>query len=161
MAEPFTAYISRGKTAVWALISAALAAAVVATAFRARAGALDHGVGAVGIAFFGGSALILLRQLVRAGPVLEIGREGLLWRRWSNRVIPWKAFTRAETVGSALMLTLADPTAYRSRSLLGLLAPINRRMGIGDVAIPAIGLDCSLEDLAGAIRAHRPSLLRR
>jgi hypothetical protein len=122
---------------------------------------IDHAAGGIAILFFGGCALILLRQLARVGPVLVIGRDGLLWRRWSDRVIPWKAFTRAETVGSALMLTLADPVAYRSWSLLGLLAPINRGTGIGDVAIPAIGLDCRLEDLVGAIRAHRPSLLRR
>jgi hypothetical protein len=117
------------------------------------------------IALFGLFAIGWARQLWRTGPVMEIGPNGLLWRRWSDQVIPWEAFERADAVSiqrqRMITLWLHDPQTYRSGKMLGRLAGANKAMGFGDISLTAQGTDRSFDEMAEAVRANAPQLFRR
>lgn len=161
---PFVARVSRVKIMgllVLALIGTA-GAAFVALSPEFEARPIAQLAGWAGMIFAPLCALIAVRQLFRTGPVMEIGPEGLVWRRWSDTVIPWTAFTRAEAVQvhrqKLLSLWLADPAAYRSTKLLGRLAGANGAMGFGDIVLTAQGLDAGFDAMAGAVYDHAPQL---
>jgi hypothetical protein len=117
------------------------------------------------IVLFGGFAIGWARQLWRTGPVMEIGPQGLLWHRWSEEIIPWDAFERAEAVTiqrqKMVSLWLHDPQAHRSTKLLGRLAGANKAMGFGDISLTAQGTDRSFDDMANAVAEHAPELFGR
>lgn len=172
--DSFTAQVSRVKVAL--LIAASLLF-VLAGVWMLR----DPGVPAyfsiagvvVPVAYIAWTCTVLFglfaigwaRQLWRTGPVLEIGPHGLVWRRWSEQLIPWEAFERAEAVSiqrqRMITLWLHDPQAYRSGKLLGRLAGANKAMGFGDISLTAQGTDRSFDEMAEAVRANAPQLFRR
>ena len=116
----------------------------------------------VAVIFFGLCSLLWIRQMMRSGPVIEISSAGLRWRNWSDDLIPWGAFTRAEITSMQrqrfVSLWLRDPGAYRSSTILGRLAGANKAMGFGDIALGAQGTDRGFDELAEAVHAHAPGL---
>ncbi len=113
------------------------------------------------ILFFGACAATIAKQLFRTGPVIEIDQKGILWRRWSDEVIPWSAILQAEqrSVYSQkfLCLWLDAPERYPSRSTLGKLSALNKGMGFGDIALSTQGTDQSFEQLVEVVDAHLAS----
>lgn len=122
---------------------------------------LHYAVGYVCILFFGGGIIVLIRQLLRAGPVMEIDGRGILWRRWSDQIIPWSAVVRAESSKvygqNFLCLWLDAPEHYPSRSTLGKLSGLNKGMGFGDISLSMQGTDQSFERLVEVVDAHLAS----
>ena len=116
------------------------------------------------ILFFGVVAIGWLRQFARSEPVMEIGRDGISWRRWSDRTIPWAAIERAEVTRMAnqpfLALWLSDPVRYGSTTLLGRMQGANKAMGFGDIALSVQGTNRSFDEMVEAVQAHAPGLLR-
>lgn len=155
---PLVARVSRLKMLGYLAIGAALTAGAVG---MVRDGGIALLIGAPCAAICGGATLWVIRQMLRTGPVMEIGPEGILWRRWSDSAIPWSAFSRAWVTGHMVSLWLKDPDAYRSNGVLGRLSPLNKAGGYGDIILLAQGLDCSFDEMADAVYRHRPSLFRR
>lgn len=125
---------------------------------RARDPLIIRGVGWLAILFFGAVGIVGVRQLFRTGPVMRVDEAGILWRRWSDRTIPWDAIVRAEAhdmMGQQFMcLWLDEPERYRPTSLLGRTARINKGMGFGDIALSLQGTDQRFDRLVAVIDAH-------
>jgi hypothetical protein len=109
----------------------------------------------VGIAFFGLCALAGARQLFRTEPVLEIDQAGILWRRWSDQIIPWSAIAGMSVLHirrqRSLTLTLFAPENFPGKGLMGLLAGPNRAMSGGDISLNLAGTDRGFDDMLAAI----------
>ena len=110
------------------------------------------------------AGLVLIRQLFRTEPVLEINSSGILWRRWSDDRIPWSAIVRAEIKlvqrQKFLSLWLRDPERYRSSRLLGKLAGANKAMGFGDIALNLNGTDQSFDAMIDSVSQCAPQLIQ-
>lgn len=86
---------------------------------------------------------------------MEIDSRGILWRRWSDQVIPWSAIVRAEPYAvynqKFLSLWLDAPDRYPARSTLGKLSRMNKGMGFGDIALSMQGTDQSFDRLLDVV----------
>lgn len=120
--------------------------------------ALSFLIGGSAILVFGAFTVVGVRQLFRAGPVMEIDSRGILWRRWSDQVIPWSAIVRVEQQAfqsnKLLCLWLDAPERYPGRSTLGKLASLSKLMGSGDVTLNMAGTDQSFDRLVEVVDAH-------
>ncbi|CAN5234632.1 hypothetical protein BH10PSE14_BH10PSE14_38310 [soil metagenome] len=109
----------------------------------------------VGIAFFALCALAAARQLLRTEPVLEIDQAGILWRRWSDQIIPWSAIAAISVLHirrqRSLTLSLFAPENFPGKGLMGLLAGPNRAMPGGDISLNLAGTDRGFDDMLAAI----------
>jgi hypothetical protein len=175
MAERFEARVSRRFTLL--LIAAILAAAAPCIWFIMDPHEIADTVpwlpNPLLVQFLGGAgvlccvlfAAIAARQLFRTEPVIEIGPEGLRWRRWSSRTIPWAAFERTAIVQAEnqrmLTLWLRDPAEYASKRFSGHTAGANKALGYGDLTLDTIGLDRSFDALVAAFEAHAGALAER
>ena len=163
----FEAHVSKQR--MWAIALLALGFAAIGLWFVSAAEALSQSVrfvffrdpfvlrvfGCVAMLFGVTGAIVAVRQLFRAGPVIEIGPGGVRWRRWSNETIPWRAITDAtsKTISSQqfLCLTLTRPEDHPGKSTARLLAGMNKNMGFGDVAISTNGTDRSHAEMLEAV----------
>lgn len=104
--------------------------------------------------------VLCLRALAADGPVIEVDRHGLTWRRWSPEPIPWSAVERWRVkswMGSRFVtLWLKDRRAHPATTINGWLAPGNRALGFGDITLNTGGTDQDFEALVEAVRAHAP-----
>jgi len=165
--ERLAARVSKGKTIGLVLIAAVFVAIgiwmVTDPQPSRRIGdvALVWSVGWLSIVFFGACGAIGARQLFRTRSVLEIDAQGILWRRWSDQIIPWSAVVRAELRSvygqNFLCLWLDAPARYPSRSTLGKLSALNKGMGFGDIALSTQGTDQSFDRLVEVVDAHLAS----
>lgn len=113
------------------------------------------------LAFFGPCALVLLYRLFTLrGDVLFISPEGFLDRRLSERTIPWTSIWGISTFayqGQRVVLLRVDPDTL---PLLGLnlLARLNQRansaIGLRGLAVAAVDLNVSFEELLAVTRAY-------
>jgi hypothetical protein len=114
----------------------------------------------VGIPFFGLCAIVGVRQLFRTTPVLEIDENGILWRRWSDDIIPWSAIRGMSIMEirrqRSLTLKLVEPERYPGKGLMGLLAGANRAMSGGDISLNMAGTDRRFDELLAAMDQFAP-----
>jgi hypothetical protein len=114
----------------------------------------------VGIPFFGVCAIVGARQLFRTEPVLQIDENGILWRRWSDEVIPWSAIRGMSILEirrqRSLTLKLVEPERYPGKGLLGLLAGANRALSGGDINLNMAGTDRRFDEMLAAIDHFAP-----
>ena len=100
-----------------------------------------------------------LRELLRTQPVIEVGPQGITWRRWSDQVVPWSAITRVAVrrvrYQRFVCLWLADPAAYPPARKFGKMSWANKALGFGDLPLATGGLDRRTDELAAAIGAYR------
>jgi hypothetical protein len=159
---PFVARVARGKLLLLFLLGVSMAAVALFVAVLPDLDAIERGFGWLGVVFFAFCLLAIARQFFRAGVVLEIGPEGVLWRRWSAERVPWDAFACAEDMAMRRLhfvsLWLRDPESYRSNTVLGRLAGANKALGFGDINLSAQGLSCSHAELLAAVRGNAPHL---
>ncbi|WP_447728060.1 STM3941 family protein [Sphingomonas koreensis] len=170
MSERLVARVSKGKTIFLLLLAAGfvtmgfwmVGSAEEIAASNRRAffddPAMTRAVGWIAILFFGACAIVIFRQLFRVEPVMVIDERGILWRRWSDQVIPWSAIVRAEPNSihyqKFLCLWLDAPERYPPRSTLGKFSGINKGMGFGDLALAMQGTDQSFKRLLKVVDAH-------
>ena len=112
-------------------------------------------IGWLSILFFGACGVAILVRMRDRRDQIVVDRNGILWRQWSDTIIPWAAITaidRRRIQGqSFLCLHLRDPSAYPSFRLLGRMAGLNRGIGFGDISISASGTDRKFVELEEAI----------
>lgn len=168
MNEQLVAHVSKGKMVLLILAAAGFVAAgiwfaidaddIAASSRRLRDPAIVQLIGWSAILLGLGGGAVMLRQLLRTGPVMEIDARGILWRRWSDAVIPWSAIVRAEPRAmynqKFLCLWLDDPGRYPATSTLGKLSSLNKGIGFGDLALSMQGTDQSFDRLLEVVGAH-------
>jgi len=162
MNERFVARVSWLRTAI--LIAGALGFVIVcAWILSLPSGEISEKAviaAYVGIPFFGLCAIVAARQLFRTTPVLEIDEKGILWRRWSDEIIPWNAIRDMSILEirrqRSLTLKLVEPERYPGRGLMGLLAGANRAMSGGDISLNVAGTDRRFDELLAAIDRFGP-----
>ncbi|MBX3594947.1 STM3941 family protein [Sphingomonas sp.] len=167
MTDRFVARVSRADMGVLLAVVAGVAALggwlALDRVEGSQGGVADpatwlHAMGWLILLCAGAGLAVIVRQMLRTGPVVEVDARGIRWSRWSDEVIPWAAITRIEpqVMGRQLFLCLwlDQPDRYPCRSLLGRLAWANRRMGFGDIALNMQGLDRSFDDLLAAVEPH-------
>lgn len=154
----FVARVSVWRTGGLVLASAAMVALGAYMWFLPEAVARVVGVGTgllFGLFIVGG-----VRQLQRTEPVIEIGPEGVIWRRWSEQLVPWSAITRAAVrrvrYQRFVCLWLAEPAAYPPARRFGKLSRLNKTLGFGDLPLATGGLDRRTDELIAAIEVYRP-----
>lgn len=157
MPERLIAHVSIWRTLLLAALSAGFAAVGV-WIVRIEDVLFMQVIGWLTILIFAVFAGIGVRQLFRTGPIMEIDSRGILWRRWSDQVIPWHAILRAETRAVRgqpfLCLWLNAPEHYRSTATLVRLAGLNKGLGFGDVAVTMAGTDQSFQKLIDVVDLH-------
>lgn len=102
------------------------------------------------------------RRLASKDPVLRIDERGILWRRWSEQLIPWSevaslrlfSVRRVHFVG----LVLRTPERFPSSTILGRTAKANRAFTNCDVCLEIQGTDRCHDELVSAIESHLPTL---
>jgi len=164
--DRLVAQVSKGKTLLLLLIAAGFVAIGIwfvispeeAASRRISDPAMVWGFGWFVILFFGAAGLAIFSQLFRTGPVMEIDERGMLWRRWSDQIIPWSAIARTEQRAvynqKFLCIWLDRPEQYPTRSRLGKLSGLNKGMGFGDIALSMQGTDQSFKRLVEVVDAH-------
>ena len=110
---------------------------------------------------FGGGSLVLIRRLFDRRDQIVIDRRGVLWRGWSDTVIPWSAIAGTEPRPVRLLpflcLHLHDPAHYPSSRWFGrMMAGWSRRNGFGDVSITTQATDRSFGELLDAVDRFCP-----
>ena len=161
--QPFVARGAPGQLVMLALLSLVMIAAAAFLLIDAQGDLFLQVVGIAGVLLFGFALVMAVRQIGEgSAPVIEVRAQGLYWRRWSDRTIPWAAFTRAEVKSirrqDFLALWLRDPQAYRSTNVFERIARLNRAMGFGDIALSTQATDRRFDELVAAVEAHAPQL---
>lgn len=116
-------------------------------------------IGWLGIVFFGLAGLSGIRRLIAGNEEMRIDPQGIRWTRWSDRTIPWREIVDV-TVWQhkrqkMIMLHLRDPSRYRGRGIMGVLARGNRALTGGDVALVMTAMDRSFDEAMAAIARFR------
>ena len=100
------------------------------------------------------------KLLFATAPSIEISERGLLWRGWSEQLIPWSAVARWKTRSyfghQQATFWLHDPSRYHSTTVNGLINPANRWLGFGDITFNAGGTNRDFADLAEALTRFAP-----
>jgi hypothetical protein len=162
MVERFVARNSPGRVLLLVLLSLCFAAASawVAGALGPPPAPGKVWAGYLGIVFFGLCAPVLFRRLFDRDDQIVVDDQGIFWKQWSQRTIPWLAIQAIERrrVRSEqfVCLTLDDPSRHPSDGLLGRLAGTNRTFGFGHVAITMQGTDKSIAEMIAAIERFSP-----
>jgi hypothetical protein len=162
MAERFVARPSPGRLALLILASLGFVAlgAWIAGAFGPPPAPGKVWIGYLAAGFFGLCALVLFRRLFDRDDQIVVDDQGVAWKQWSERTIPWlaiKAIERRSVRGEQFIcLTLDDPSRYAPGGMLGGMSRFNRMFAFGDVAITTRGTDKSIDELIAAIERFSP-----
>lgn len=160
-AEPFLAHASRLQALV--AISAFLPLTVIG--FLALPLAPDAPLWAriMGLVIVAPIVVFLatrLKLLIVTAPTLEISPAGLLWRGWSETLIPWSAVARWRTKTyfghQQATFWLHEPSLYPSSTVNGLINPGNKWLGFGDITLNAGGTNRDFAELAAALTQFAP-----
>lgn len=126
-------------------------------------GAADHSrmplIGWIAIVFFGACAIGWIARLFDRREQLSISAAGIRFLPWSGDTIPWSEIEKVsvwEYKGTkTILLHLVHPWMFPSRTVLGKLAGINKRLTGGDISINVAGLDCGFNQVMAAITRFR------
>jgi hypothetical protein len=157
---PFEARYSIPKLLGWLLLAAPFAAfSAVLLAGGLRGGNPFVAIlGAIGLLFFGGAVLGLLRSLIDRRIQLRIDDQGLLLRAHSARPIPLRSIRKAGLDSGRIMLFLHKPAKYPIERLLRrFIYRINgsqARPFFGDAWIWTAHYNASKAEIFAAIDAH-------
>jgi len=117
-------------------------------------------IGWFSVLFSGFVSLAAARRVFDSKEELRIGSNGVLWRRWSDDVVPWSEIEDVTSYSvkrqKFIVLHLRDPDLFPARGLVNsLLASVNRHMTGGDICITLGGTDRSFDEAADAILRFR------
>jgi hypothetical protein len=126
---------------------------------RGLAGRLTW-VGWIGIPFFGLAAVAIAAKLRDKSAQLVIDGRGILWRPWSDSVIPWSEVERIEERQIArqtmFAVYLRDPTLCPPTRWTGKLSARQRGFGMGDMSLTLSGTDRNEQELRDALTRFCP-----
>lgn len=116
-------------------------------------------VGWLGVVFFGGCLLLILRQLLfLRGPVVVMDRQGLLDRRLSRDPVPWRQITDLglwQTNGQQVIVLTVPPkteAAIGLSRIARMSRGMNARLGADGLCVAATGLTTPPGELLSLIR---------
>ena len=118
---------------------------------------LIRSIGFVGAALFCPCTLAATVRIFRAGPAIEVTTAGIRYRQRSADLIPWTAISEisvgAMGVQRFLVLHLWPEEAAKLKTsrFVRVMEKANEAFGFGGVWISMLGLNGSLNDLAGAV----------
>ena len=116
-----------------------------------RARRMHPWFGWVTAAFFGYCVLLLLREVLDRTPQLLVQDEGLTWRRWGRKEIPWREITQIELKehrgAEVIAIRLRDPDRYGPRFPYSLLSRLGGSLSRDDLTIPTATLHRLPEDI--------------
>lgn len=117
-------------------------------------------VGWVAIPFFGAAAAAIIAKLRDPGEQLVVDERGLIWRAWSDDVIPWNEIERIDERRIArqtmFAVHLRDATRCPPTRWTGRISARQRGFGMGDLSLNLTGSDRSNDDLRAALARFRP-----
>lgn len=157
---PFEARYSIPKLLGWVLLVAPFAAfSAVLLVGGIRGVSLFVAIlGALGLMFFGGAFLGLLRSLIDRRVQLRIDEQGLMLRAHSRQPIKLRAIRKYGQDSGRIMLFLHKPSKYpiesRLRRLIYRINGSQARPFFGDAWIWTWHYDCSKEQVFAALNAH-------
>ena len=93
------------------------------------------------IIFFGGCALVAVREMVDRRPRIVVDDRGILDRTLRVGVIEWRDIVHLQLWGDFVCLELRDPAKYTSRlsPLFRRLAALNRAIDFPELSLNLIG----------------------
>lgn len=104
----------------------------------------------------------VVRNLLDKRERIVIDAQGVLWRHWSEDIIPWSAIERVTRTHAVTFdyvgLWLDHPERYGATGLKRLLSWHSKH---GDVPIHAKSTGATAEELLAAIGRFRPELIER
>jgi hypothetical protein len=159
-AAPFEARYSIPKLLGWVLLVAPFAAFSAVMLIGGVRGSHPFVaiLGTLGLMFFGGALLGLLRSLIDRRVQLRIDGDGLLLRAHSARAIPLRSIRKAGLDSGRIMLFLHKPAKYPiERPLRRFIYRINgsqARPFFGDAWIWTAHYNASKAEIFAAIDAH-------
>lgn len=119
----------------------------------------------VAVPLMGFAALALIVRLFDRREQIVVDRNGILWRAWSDDIIPWRAIAgvRVEKHYSYaglvyfrhLCLDLHDPAFPPRTNWRGRFFGRGSNPGFGDITISTNGLDRDIDELAAAVERFR------
>jgi hypothetical protein len=157
---PFEARYSIPKLLGWIVMVAPFAAfSAVMLIGGVRGNSLFVAMlGAIGLLFFGGALLGLLRSLIDRRVQLRIDGDGLLLRAHSARAIPLRSIRKAGLDSGRIMLFLHKPAKYpiegRLRRFIYRINGSQARPFFGDAWIWTAHYNASKAEIFAAIDAH-------
>ena len=115
----------------------------------------DETCGWLLIVFFGMCGSVSAKIWWKNGEQLRIGKMGIIWLRWSEKIIPWGEimdvtewnFNRT----SSIVLHIRHPNLFPGRGILGLVGRANRALTGGDISITLTGTDRTFDEAMAAI----------
>lgn len=118
-------------------------------------------IGWASVLFGGLTTLVGGARLFDRRPRIVVDTQGVLWRGFSDDVIPWsriRGWTMQDMVTTKFIcLQVEDPASFRRSGLGSLLGGINRGMSFGDAQINVTGTDRSFDELTDAMRRFGPA----
>jgi len=118
-------------------------------------------IGWVAVAFFGIAALAWGRRLFDRRPLIVVDAQGVLWRDFSDDVIPWSrisGWTMQDVVTTKFVcLDLVDAASFPRTGMASMAGGANRGVGHGDAQIHVTGTDRSFDELVAAMQHFRPA----
>lgn len=116
--------------------------------------------GAIGALFSGVVTYGWARVFWYPEPLIAIDADGITWRKWSDRPIPWHAITRAKAYGEHgfVVLWLDDEARAGGCQPARSFALVSHWLGQGDIALHTQGTARSFEDMLAAARHYAPHL---
>ncbi|RZA19405.1 MAG: hypothetical protein EOP93_08820 [Lysobacteraceae bacterium] len=157
--RPIGVYAIRSKRSYWLGHGLAAVAFACACGFALRgAGGWFALLGVAGLLLFGVMSAYAARQLLRAGPRLTLGPDGVDVAGLGIGRIPWEGIESVEMFGSAeapfVALHLRDPDALLARlpPLPRLLVRLQRASGLPPLSVSLVGVDRGLAEISGRIR---------
>jgi hypothetical protein len=119
-------------------------------------------VGWIAIPFFGAVALAIIGRLRDAGEQLVVDESGIVWRAWSDDVVPWSEIEKIveRHVARQVMFAvhLRDPSRCPPTRWTGRIAARQRGFGMGDMSISVSGTDRSNDELRNALTRFFPGM---
>lgn len=126
----------------------------------------DRVVGVVVAAAAAAAGLFALRKLTDRSPQIVISADGFLDHRLHIGLVPWTEISGASVIKASrqkfVTLQLRDPEMF-----LHSLSDLSRRLGrfqssvgLGDLPVGCVGLDCTPEQIAAAVLEHTCSIPR-
>jgi len=118
-----------------------------------------------GIFFFGTGAIFFGYELLDRRPKVLIGPTSIVWGRWRKTEIPWseissvkiRSLTAHPLAGKQVWIDLKmrNPPTRPHHGISDWFARLNRRLGFGDIWVPATDLDMPVDDMLDAIERFR------
>jgi len=164
-------FIARNSLLTFSLLLAALIGLLLASLWPRELGLTPkpqwEWMRWVAVPLMGFAAVMLVVRLFDRRDRIVVDRNGILWRSWSDEIIPWRAIAdfRIEKqyyyaglfYFRHLCLYLHEPAPPPRMGWRARLFGRGSNLGFGDITVSTIGMDRNVDDLLAALERFAPS----